>query len=182
MVSMVSRRQQLDLLSSVAEHRLVMDDIRDHARRRLTSTLALSDARERAFAAVLSTRWRAQQARQRNRHLRESAQATVTASTELRLRLREERRRRAGNAFVAADGLSVLGGDSQLVKRTDGVLSRRQREILELIDAGYGTRDIARRLELSPATVRNHVGALMQALGVHSRIEALAVARERNLL
>jgi two-component system nitrate/nitrite response regulator NarL len=61
-------------------------------------------------------------------------------------------------------------------------LTPRQREILALLAQGLGTRQIAARLWLSPATVRNHVGSLMSALGVHSRLQALAEARRRGLI
>jgi DNA-binding NarL/FixJ family response regulator len=38
------------------------------------------------------------------------------------------------------------------------------------------------KLYLSQATVRNHIRALFQALGVHSQLEVLAKARELGIL
>jgi DNA-binding NarL/FixJ family response regulator len=61
-------------------------------------------------------------------------------------------------------------------------LTPRQHEILRLIDSGLGTKEIARELWLSPATVRNHAAAVMAALGVHSRLQAIARARSLGLL
>jgi PAS domain S-box-containing protein len=56
-------------------------------------------------------------------------------------------------------------------------LTLRQAEVLHLLEAGRSTRQIAEQLHLSPETVRNHVRHVLQALGVHSRLEAVAVAR-----
>jgi DNA-binding NarL/FixJ family response regulator len=58
----------------------------------------------------------------------------------------------------------------------------RQLESLQLIADGVGTQAIAARLWLSTATVRNHVSAILPALGAHSRVEAVAVARRLGLL
>ena len=38
--------------------------------------------------------------------------------------------------------------------------------------------DIARAVHLSPGTVRNHLSAAMQKLGVHTRAEAVRLAEE----
>lgn len=56
-------------------------------------------------------------------------------------------------------------------------LTPRQIEILHLLEQGRSTAQIAAQLHLSIETVRNHIRHLMQALGVHSRLEAVAVAR-----
>jgi len=61
-------------------------------------------------------------------------------------------------------------------------LTPRQTEVLGLLEAGRSTRQIAADLHLSSETVRNHVRALLRALGVHSRLEAVAVARREHLL
>jgi PAS domain S-box-containing protein len=56
-------------------------------------------------------------------------------------------------------------------------LTPRQTEILRALEQGRSTSQIANDLKLSPETVRNHVRNLLLALGVHSRLEAVAVAR-----
>jgi PAS domain S-box-containing protein len=60
-------------------------------------------------------------------------------------------------------------------------LTPRQAEVLRLLEHGRSTRQIAEELHLSPETVRNHVRAVLRALGVHSRLEAVALARGRHL-
>jgi predicted ArsR family transcriptional regulator len=42
---------------------------------------------------------------------------------------------------------------------------------------GHSTKQIADDLHLSTETVRNHIRSLFQALGVNSRLEAVAAAR-----
>jgi PAS domain S-box-containing protein len=61
-------------------------------------------------------------------------------------------------------------------------LTPRQSEVLRLLVRGYSTHQIARELHLSPETVRNHIRHLLRALGVHTRLEAVAVARHEHLL
>ena len=61
-------------------------------------------------------------------------------------------------------------------------LTARQAEVLALLAAGKSARDIGGELYLSQATVRNHIRALLLALGAHSQLEALAKAREAGLL
>jgi DNA-binding NarL/FixJ family response regulator len=51
---------------------------------------------------------------------------------------------------------------------------------LELRAAGKSARDIGAELHLSQATVRNYIRALLQGLGAHPQLEALA--REFGLL
>ena len=56
-------------------------------------------------------------------------------------------------------------------------LTPRQVEVLRLLEQGRSTKQIAAELHLSPETVRNHIRRLFQALGVNSRLEAVAAAR-----
>ena len=56
-------------------------------------------------------------------------------------------------------------------------LAPRQREVLRLLEQGRSTAQIANHMHISDATARNHIRRLFSALGVHSRLEAVAVAR-----
>jgi len=66
--------------------------------------------------------------------------------------------------------------------RDTPALTPRQLEVLGLLAAGKSAREICREFYLSQATVRNHIRALLLALGAHSQLEALARAREADLL
>ena len=61
-------------------------------------------------------------------------------------------------------------------------LTPRQLEVLKLLAEGRSAREIGQRLYLSEATIRNHVRSLLQSLGPHSQLEALAMARKLGLL
>ncbi len=60
-------------------------------------------------------------------------------------------------------------------------LTPRQVEVLRLLQRGATTDQIAEELHLSVETVRNHIRNLLRALGVHTRLEAVAVARHEGL-
>jgi DNA-binding NarL/FixJ family response regulator len=60
--------------------------------------------------------------------------------------------------------------------RGQPALTRREWEVLELLCEGAATADIAKRLFLSPVTVRRHVSDIVGKLGVSSREEAVRVA------
>jgi DNA-binding NarL/FixJ family response regulator len=49
--------------------------------------------------------------------------------------------------------------------------------VLRLLEHGHSTKQIADELHLSTETVRNHIRGILRTLRVHSRIEAVAVAR-----
>jgi DNA-binding NarL/FixJ family response regulator len=58
-------------------------------------------------------------------------------------------------------------------------LTRREREIVDLIDQGLSNKEIAGRLGIELATVKNHVHNLLEKLRVHRRGEAAARLRTR---
>ena len=60
---------------------------------------------------------------------------------------------------------------------TTDVLTRREIEILELIEQGLTNQQIASRLSLTLHTIKNHVHNLLSKLGVASRTEAVTVFR-----
>jgi PAS domain S-box-containing protein len=64
----------------------------------------------------------------------------------------------------------------------DGRLTARELEVLRLLAGGANTRVIAAQLQVSPATVRNHVQNLLGKLGVHSRLEAVAYSVRHRML
>ena len=73
--------------------------------------------------------------------------------------------------------------DAPALDRKDvPVLTPRQLEVLRLLSEGKGAKEIGQDLYLSQATVRNHIRSLLQALGAHSQLEALAKARELGIL
>lgn len=66
----------------------------------------------------------------------------------------------------------------------DGVdaLTQREMQILSLVAAGLSNREMANKLFLSEATVKTHMRNISSKLGVHSRTQAIALARSRQLI
>lgn len=61
-------------------------------------------------------------------------------------------------------------------------LTAREQQVLRLIMEGASNNDIAQALVVSPATVKRHVSNIFLKLGVHSRTQAVARARDLDLL
>lgn len=61
------------------------------------------------------------------------------------------------------------------------VLTKREREILELLTRGMPVSAIAKRLDVASKTVRNHTSGIFAKLGVTSRDEAVGMARRAGL-
>ncbi len=83
-----------------------------------------------------------------------------------------------GERVVGVFGL-LTGSPDDAPSTPPAHLTPRQAEVLRLLERGRSTKQIAQDLHLSPETVRNHVRHLLDALGVNSRLEAVAVGRAR---
>lgn len=62
------------------------------------------------------------------------------------------------------------------------VLTRREEEVLRRIVAGQHTRQMADEMNITVSTLRSYVKSVFAKLGVHSRLEAAAVASRPNLI
>jgi len=72
---------------------------------------------------------------------------------------------------------------STVTPRADGPrLTPRQHDVLALLAAGRTVGQIAGTLGLSPHTVRDHVKALREQLGVHSQVDAVVTAARAGLV
>jgi ATP/maltotriose-dependent transcriptional regulator MalT len=61
-------------------------------------------------------------------------------------------------------------------------VSRRECQVLELLASGFTSKEIARRLQISPETARIHRKRLVRKLGARTRSEAIAAGRRLGLL
>ncbi len=73
--------------------------------------------------------------------------------------------------------LAAAVGDATPVETTE-MLSRREIEVLKLIEAGLTNREIAQRIVVEPGTVKRHVHNILGKLNARNRTEAVAKARE----
>lgn len=62
-----------------------------------------------------------------------------------------------------------------------GELSKREREVLELICRSFDDKAFAVELDLTANTVRNHVSRLYAKIGVKRRSAAIIWAHERGI-
>jgi two-component system nitrate/nitrite response regulator NarL len=82
----------------------------------------------------------------------------------------------------AAPGARPVLARQRDAHRLAGYLTARERECLELLVQGYDTAAMVAALGISSATIRTHIQALLNKLGVHSRLEAAAFAVQHGLL
>ena len=69
---------------------------------------------------------------------------------------------------------AASGGESRLTER--------EREVLRLVAQGLSSKTIGRQLFISERTVAQHLTAIFNKLGVHTRAQAVAVATRGGLL
>jgi NarL family two-component system response regulator YdfI len=61
-------------------------------------------------------------------------------------------------------------------------LTPREREVLQMISAGLGNKEIAARLSISEHTVKFHVASILGKLGASSRTEAVSIGIRHGLV
>ena len=85
--------------------------------------------------------------------------------------------RLAGFVLDAFRAGERVGGDAELDE-----LTKREREVLQLIARGYMYKEIAARLHISVKTVESHVSSVLRKLQLSSRHELTRWAAERRLI
>lgn len=62
------------------------------------------------------------------------------------------------------------------------ILTKREKEVFELLVNGMNTDEIAKKLKISEKTVRNHISNAMQKLGVRGRAQAVVELLRLNII
>ena len=83
---------------------------------------------------------------------------------------------------AAARLVEAIAENSRTVVAEPERLTRREREVLELIAAGRSNKRIAFELGISEKTVKTHVGHLLAKLGVTDRTQAALLAVKDGLV
>lgn len=77
---------------------------------------------------------------------------------------------------------SVREGGGPSSRPAASSLTDREGAVLALLAQGYDNRAIARRLFVSPSTVKNHVSSVLAKLGLENRVQAAAYAVRHGLV
>jgi DNA-binding NarL/FixJ family response regulator len=85
-------------------------------------------------------------------------------------------------AIVGVFGLANPADEPAAPVGESAQLTPRQLDVLRHLAAGHSTGVIASRLGISIDTVRNHIRAILERLGVHTRLEAVIRAHELGLV
>ena len=78
--------------------------------------------------------------------------------------------------------LPVAAPASQPLAELPEPLTRREREVLQMLAAGLANKEIAARLNISEHTAKFHVAAILGKLGAATRTEAVALGIRRGLV
>jgi DNA-binding NarL/FixJ family response regulator len=86
-----------------------------------------------------------------------------------------------GNVYLPSDAPPMPKGDGVHIAPGELGLTARQTDVLKLMVQGKPNKLICRDLTLSEGTVKVHVSAILKALRVHSRTEAIAMLARRGI-
>lgn len=95
-------------------------------------------------------------------------------------------RAKPGKAACSTTVSAILLKNDYAIARSENpaleapLLSPREKQILELLEAGLSNQQIATRLSVTIHTVKNHVHKVLTKLGVSTRAEAVASNRARR--
>jgi len=78
-------------------------------------------------------------------------------------------------------GLKNLDNDIDSFDKPE-LLSERETEILRLVAAGYSNKEIAKALNLSEGTVKNHVSNILSKMGLRDRTRAVLKALDMGII
>jgi DNA-binding NarL/FixJ family response regulator len=68
------------------------------------------------------------------------------------------------------------------VASPNGALSARELDVLQLVARGLGNKEIAAELGITTHTVKYHLAAVLEKLGVRSRTEAVSLGVRKGLV
>jgi two-component system nitrate/nitrite response regulator NarL len=78
---------------------------------------------------------------------------------------------------IASEASGRRGADEVHPALDDVRMTRREREVIQLIGEGLSNKEIAQRLNIAPHTVKSHVRNVMEKLALHTRLQIAAYSR-----
>jgi DNA-binding NarL/FixJ family response regulator len=93
----------------------------------------------------------------------------------------------SGATYLTQALRALVSNESETMDGNSGIpapdkLSRRQRELLKLLDHGLSNRELAEKMEISEHTVKVHLWRLFRRLNVKNRSQAVHWARSRGII
>ena len=77
------------------------------------------------------------------------------------------------SGVVSTPGVDLIAPDDALPVHS---LTARELDVVRLVAEGFSNKEIAQRLELSPLTIKSHLGRIARKLGVGDRAHIVAMA------
>jgi two-component system response regulator DevR len=88
----------------------------------------------------------------------------------------------AGGTLIPPHTIATLLKRRREADGQSELLTAREKQVLSLMAQGLSSREIASRLAISYVTVRSHIRSMGGKLAVHSKLQAVAKARELALI
>jgi DNA-binding CsgD family transcriptional regulator len=178
----------LPVLEAVGVPAYIVDRHRRVRWQNAASIELVGDLRGRLDGSVLAPADlpRAREAFSRKRKGASHAELEVAVArrdgTRVRVAVNSVPLKNAGGAMIGSFGLVQVLGEIEPSFESAPRLSRRERETLTLLAAGYSTPQMAQQMSITIETVRNHVKGVLRGLDASSRVEAVAKARRMGLV
>jgi NarL family two-component system response regulator YdfI len=83
---------------------------------------------------------------------------------------------------IAAIPHAAVNTSRSSIEEWTETLTKREKEVLQMLAAGLGNKEIAFKLNISDHTAKFHVGSILGKLGVSTRAEAVATGMRRGLV
>jgi DNA-binding NarL/FixJ family response regulator len=112
-----------------------------------------------------------------HRALEAGAQGYIIKGMPYQVLVQALQRVNAGGRFLPPPVAHALAS-----RMPDSDLSARKLEVLNLLVAGKSNKDIAQLLDITEATVKSHVSAILMRLNVNDRTQAVVTALQRGLV
>jgi len=77
---------------------------------------------------------------------------------------------------------NASNSESSLPNEPELQFTQRQTEVLQLLDQGLANKEIARKLDMSPSTVKVHVAAILRICDAANRTQAVSLARQLGVI